>query len=56
MYAILNWVTPDFVTFISNRDGSIMLFDYVSTADAYIEYNIKYPDNLKVISVEGVVL
>jgi len=53
MYAILWWVSEDFLKVIENEDGSLRLFATLEEADAFANKHI-YKDDLRVISIEGV--
>ena len=53
MYMILNWVNDDYVTAITNINGSIRLFEKLTEADGYADGQGN-KDNLRVISIEGV--
>ena len=53
MYMILYWVNDNYVTAVSNEDGSIKLFNTIKEADEFANKS-KRTDNLRVISIEGV--
>lgn len=50
MYAVIIWLTDDYVTFIRNADGSIRLFNTIAEADALAEGLA----DTRVISIQGV--
>lgn len=47
------WEANDFLSFISNEDGSVKLFEKLSEADQYAD-KLSNPDDARVISIEGV--
>ena len=53
MYAILHWLTADFVCCLENSDRSVMLFNAVADADRFISFRAD-PDSYRVISIAGV--
>lgn len=52
MYAILWWTKEDYVTCISNEDGSVKLFETIREADKYAN-ELANTDDVRVISIEG---
>ena len=54
MYMILVWMNEDYLSHISNINGSIMLFKSIKDADNYIETRPYLSDTSRVISIEGV--
>ena len=55
MYAILWWITDDYVTFVHNENGSIRLFENVNSADIYAnQIEIGQSNSVRVICIEGV--
>lgn len=53
MYAIIRWVTDDYIVPIVNENGSLKLFGKLKEADRYAE-QIEPNDSVRVISIEGV--
>jgi len=51
---ILIWLSQDYLTHVTNLDGSIMLFNGVEEADAYIEKREYLDEDARVISIGGV--
>ena len=55
MYAILFWMDNDnYVTYIHNADGSVMLFETLREADKYVNQIDPTGDSARVISIESV--
>jgi len=53
-YAIIIWEKEDYVNFLKNANGSIMLFQKIKSADAYADKIDPRGDSSRVISIEGV--
>ena len=51
MYAILLWVTDDYVTYVHNDNGSIKLFETVNEADSYASQVDEEGEDAKVVSL-----
>lgn len=53
MYAILEWVTNEYVTFIHKQNGSIRMWNTLAGADEWAD-SYSNSDKLRVISVDSV--
>ena len=53
MYAIIYWVSPDYLTFWHNADGSIRLFKSVKSADRFANVS-DLSEELRVVTLEGI--
>lgn len=54
LYAIIWWITDDYVTFVVNEDGSIMTFQDLDTADDYANGAESEECPMRVVSLEGI--
>ena len=53
MYAILNWINEDSAIIITNRYGTIKLFDTINIANRYIDELKGITINFSVIDIKG---